>query len=136
VAKTHPHIDSPSEPQLAELVAARPEHVREAYLAAHRLMVGTLPKVRFSVDTVDGQIGYGARQYGYNGWGMAAVSPHSKWATLVLLGGARLPDPSGLLAGTSSMRHVKLTSAAQVASSADDLRELIQAAARLNDPEA
>lgn len=113
-------------------MAARPEAVRETYLAVHRLILDAVPEVEASVDTVDGQIGYGARQFGYNGWGMAAVSPHSKWVNLHLMAGARLPDPDGLLTGGAAMRHVKLHSPAQVEELDAHLRAWLTAATRLN----
>lgn len=54
-------------------------------------------------------IGYGARQYGYDGWGTAALAPHSKWVSLIFIRGAALGDPDGLLEGTGmSVRRVKL----------------------------
>ena len=46
------------------------------------------PDVAASVDTVDHAIGYGAHQYGYNGWGMAAVMPYAKWVSLTLMQGS------------------------------------------------
>lgn len=132
MAKTHPHIERPSDAELAELIAARPEAVRETYLALHRLLLDAVPEVEASVDTVDAQIGYGAHQFGYNGWGMAAISPHAKWVTFHLMGGARLPDPDGLLQGGTAMRHVKLQSPAQVAELEAPLRAWLAAARQLN----
>jgi hypothetical protein len=131
MAKTHPHIDKPNESDLLAIVSSHSEEVQQAYLALHRLIIATLPDIRFSVDTVDGGIGYAAHQYGYNGWGMVAVSPHSRWATFVLLAGARIPDPHGILQGTSSMRHIKFHGAQQVNNQADHLRDFIGAAAIL-----
>lgn len=84
MTKTHPHIESPDPEQLRELVAGRPEPLIEAYLDLHALVISTLPDIRFSVDTVDASIGYAAHQYGYNGWGMAALTPFAKWASLTL----------------------------------------------------
>lgn len=133
MAKTHPHIDQPTEADLAGLVASRAETVRETYLALHRLVLKAVPEVKASVDTVDAQIGYGAHQFGYNGWGMAAVSPHAKWVSFFLMQGARLPDPDGLLIGGTAMRHVKLQTVEQVAELDAQLRSWLAAAARLND---
>lgn len=132
MAKTHPHLAWPTEAQLAELVAHRPQNVREAYLAVHRLVLAAVPDVGFSVDTVDAQVGYGAYQYGYNGWGMAALSPHSAWVTFFLMTGSRLPDPGGILEGSGAMRHLKLRSAEQVDSRARDLNGFLEAAVRLS----
>lgn len=132
MAKTHPHIDQPTESQLAELAVARPEKLRETYLALHRLVLDAVPGIKASVDTVDGQIGYGAHQFGYNGWGMAAVAPYAKWINLHLMGGASLPDPDGLLLGGTAMRHVKLNSPEQVGELEARLRAWLVAAAELH----
>ena len=71
--------------------------VRQLYLNAHRLVLETLPDVVYLVDCQDGQMGYGARQYGYNGWGMAALSAHNKWVSLVFMRGADLEEMKGCL---------------------------------------
>ena len=132
MAKSHPHIDQPTEDQLAELVIDRPEDLRATYLALHRLVLDAVPGIEASVDTVDGQIGYGAHQFGYNGWGMSAVSPHAKWVSLYFMGGAQLPDPEGLLLGGTAMRHIKLNSPGQVTELDVQLRAWLAAAARLH----
>ena len=95
MAKTHPHIESPSAEQLAALVEGRPAPLIEVYLGLHRLIIEALPDVVNSVDTVDASVGYGAHQYGYNGWGMAAVTPFAKWVSLTLLHGPTSPTPTG-----------------------------------------
>lgn len=67
-------IEMPSEDALREIVArVQPQHA-ELFLAAHRLIVEAVPEVRFVIDAGDAAIGYGARQFGYGGWGMAAVA--------------------------------------------------------------
>jgi hypothetical protein len=135
MAKTHPHLDFPGEADLIELVSSRAEDVREAYLALHRLVVQVAPKVVFSVDQVDASIGYGAHQYGYNGWGMAAVTPCARWVNFALLKGAQLPAREGLLEGGGrTVRHLKLTSVAHVTSLESELRSLIKAAVELHQP--
>lgn len=73
MAKTHPHLDAPSIDASTALVDQRPAPLAEVYLALHTLVIETLPDVTCSVDTVDASIGYGAHQYGYNGWGLAAL---------------------------------------------------------------
>ncbi|MEZ5090308.1 MAG: DUF1801 domain-containing protein [Micropruina sp.] len=132
MAKTHPHIESPSTDQLAELVRNRPRPLADTYLALHDLVISALPDVASSVDRVDASIGYGAHQYGYNGWGLAAVTPFGKWVSLTLLQGSRLDDPEGLLTGTTTMRHVKLRDPESVRTHRDALRALLLAAAALN----
>lgn len=131
MAKTHPHIESPETDQLRALVEGRPEPLVEAYLALHDLVVAALPDVRFSVDTVDASVGYAAHQYGYNGWGMAALTPYGKWVSLTLLQGARLDDPAQLLSGTSTMRHFKVTGPDDVRANGEAIRALLLDASRL-----
>ena len=131
MAKTHPHIESPSTDQLAELVRNRPRPLADTYLALHDLVISALPDVASSVDRVDASIGYGAHQYGYNGWGLAAVTPFGKWVSFTLLQGSRLADPSGLLVGTATMRHVKLKKPEEVRENEAAIRALIRAAAEL-----
>lgn len=103
------------------------------YLGFHDLIVETLPGVVVSVDTVDASIGYGAKRFGCNGWGLAAVTPYSTWVSLTLLRGADLADPEGLLVGASKMRHVKLSSVEQLALHRDAIRTLVRAAATLHE---
>jgi hypothetical protein len=133
-SKAHPHIDNPTEEQLREAVSDRPPLIRELYLDLHRLICETLPDVNFSVDLKDGEIGYGKRQYGYDGWGMAALAPYTKWVTLHFLRGVDLEDRSGLLGGSGkSLRHVKVHSPEQLDAIAGEIRRLVAEAARLNE---
>ena len=131
MGKTHPHIDSPTHKQLAALVKERPEEIAEIYLALHELMISTLPDIKYSVDEVDASIGYGAHQYGYNGWGMAALTPFGKWVSLTLLQGSSLDDPSGLLEGTAVMRHMKIKKFTDIGDNRAAVTELIRAASEL-----
>jgi hypothetical protein len=132
-SKTHPHIESPSEEQLREVVKGRSPMVRQLYLDIHRLVLETLPDVVYSVDCHDGQIGYGARQYGYDGWGLAALAPYARWVSLAFLRGTDLDDRDGLLEGAGhTIRHVKLRSPEQLAERLGALRRWIEAASRLN----
>lgn len=129
----NPHLDMPTEEQLVEVLAETPDALRKLYLETHRLMLETLPDVKYSVDLKDGMTGYGARQYGYDGWGMAALSAHKSWVRLVFMQGAHLPDPTALLEGTGkNLRHVKIRSAEQFTERRAALRALIEAAAQAN----
>lgn len=131
-SKTHSHIDGPSEAQLKRVVDGKAVAVRRLYLETHQLVLKTLPDVVFSVDCDDAQIGYGARQYGYNGWGMAALSPYTKWVSLGFIRGARLDDPDGLLEGTgASVRHVKLRSPEELAERRAAIQRMLTAATKL-----
>ncbi|WP_029088310.1 DUF1801 domain-containing protein [Brevibacterium album] len=132
MAKTHPHIDAPTRAQLTELVRDRPQELAEVYLALHDLVLSVLPDIRHSVDEVDASIGYAAHQYGYNGWGMAALTPYSRWVSLTLLHGSQLEDPAGLLVGSTMMRHVKLSRPAEVEDDAPAISALLRAAATLH----
>ncbi|WP_425954588.1 hypothetical protein [Xylanimonas sp. McL0601] len=44
MAKTHPHLDSPTVEQLEELVAEHAQLVREVYLALHELVIESVPE--------------------------------------------------------------------------------------------
>ncbi|MFO7538456.1 MAG: DUF1801 domain-containing protein [Chloroflexota bacterium] len=126
----HPHIERPTEAQLNDLLQDKSPDLRQIYLDTHRLLLETLPDVAYSVDSKDGVTGYGARQYGYDGWGLAALAAHSKWVSLMLMRGANLADPHGLLEGSGkNMRHVKLRSAKAFEERREALRQLITAAA-------
>jgi len=119
----------PSDDELRSVIhGLQPQH-GELYLAVHRLIVGTVPDVRFEVDLVDGSTGYGARQYGYGGWGMAALQAHKGWVALHLMQGAALPDPDGVLqGGGKQLRHVKLRSMDEFAANEERLRAIVGAA--------
>ena len=132
MAKQHPHIDNPSAEALQKLVAERPAPIVEVYLAFHELLSETLPNIAASVDTVDQAIGYGAHQYGYNGWGVAAVMPYAKWVSLTFMQGSLLDDPAGLLTGSAKMRHVKLANIDELHAHRGDIRDLIVAASLLH----
>jgi len=132
-AKTHPHTEMPSEDDLRRLIESSfPAHA-ELYLDVHRLVVSAVPDVRYSLDRVDGAIGYGERQFGYDGWGMAALTPYRGWVSLAFLRGTQLHDPTHLLEGSGALvRHVKLRSAEDLAVKREGLKSLIEQAARLN----
>lgn len=129
----HPHVEQASAEELAMLLQHRDPALRQVYLDMHALILDTLPGVRYSTDLVDAMTGYGARQYGYGGWGMAALAAPSKWVSLAFMRGADLPDPTGILEGAGkNVRHVKVRSPEQLAERRDALRALIQAAAMIN----
>jgi len=132
MAKQHPHIDNPSAEALQKLVAERPAPIVEVYLAFHELLSETLPNIAASVDTVDQAIGYGAHQYGYNGWGVAAVMPYAKWVSLTFMQGSLLDDPAGLLTGSARMRHVKLANIDALHAHRSGIRDLVVAASLLH----
>jgi len=132
MAKQHPHIDNPSAEALQKLVAERSAPIVEVYLAFHELLSETLPNIAASVDTVDQAIGYGAHQYGYNGWGVAAVMPYAKWVSLTFMQGSLLDDPAGLLTGSAKMRHVKLANIDELHAHRGDIRDLIVAASLMH----
>jgi hypothetical protein len=129
----HPHIDNPAEEQLAGLLEGKPPALRELYLALHRLILATLPDVQYRSDCTDGMTSYGMRQYGYDGWGMAALAAHARWVSLHFMHGVLLPDEAGVLEGSGKqLRHVKLRSAENLATHRDAIITLLRAAHTLN----
>jgi hypothetical protein len=129
----HPHIEMPSEEELSRLAQGKDPTVRRLYVDIHGLVLETVPEIRYAVDTVDAQIGYGARQFGYDGWGMAALAPAANWVSLAFLRGTALDDPDRLLEGTGRLvRHVKVRSREQYEAKREGVRRLLVAAARLN----
>lgn len=129
----HPHEEGAPDERLAELLASQSEVVRATYLAVHALVRDVLPDVRWSTDLVDLATGYGAHQYGYGGWGMAALMPHARWVSLVFLRATDLDDGAGILEGAGkNVRHVKMRSLEELEARREALRGLIEQAARLN----
>lgn len=130
-SRTHPHAEMPSHDQLAQqIITTHPQH-GDLYLAAHRLVLETVPELRYAVDLTDSVIGYGARQFGYDGWGVGALSPHKGWVSLVFFKGALLDDPEGYLEGSGALlRHVKLRSLEDLAARRDYLKRLLTEAVR------
>lgn len=128
-SRTHPHSEMPSAEELTRLILEKHPAHRELYTAAHALFLETVPELRYSVDLQDGVIGYGQRQFGYDGWGMAALSPHKKWVSLVFFRGAHLDAPEGLLEGGGpNMRHLKLHSMEEIEANRVVIAGLIAAA--------
>jgi len=132
-AKKHPHEENPTDSRLREALSHRSETVVDLYLKVHALVLDTLPDVKNSVDLVDGMTGYGARQYSYGGWGMAALSAHSKWVSLVFMRAVELDDSTGILEGTGkNLRHVKVRTPEQFAERAAAIKALVAQAAALD----
>lgn len=124
----------PSEEQLITVLQNKTLTQCRIYLDTHQLILKTLPNVAYSVDCGDGMTGYGAGQFGYDGWGMAALGAYTKWVSLMFLRGADLEDPAGVLEGTGKkMRHVKLRSPEEFSERRAALVRLVKAAAGLNE---
>ena len=103
--------------------------VRATARAARALVHDVLPDVGETAARGDNGLGFGARQYGADGWGIAAISVHRGWVNLGFFRGTELPDPTGALGGTGKrLRHVKLRSADEVTAHRDALSALITAA--------
>jgi hypothetical protein len=129
--RQHPHAAMPSEDVLREAITKRQAHHEALYLAVHAMVLEAVPDVRYQVDLVDGSIGYGIRQFGYGGWGMASLSAHKGWVSLFLMKGVELPDPDGVLEGSGKLlRHVKLRSMEALEAHAPSLRRLLVEASR------
>ncbi|OPZ65498.1 MAG: hypothetical protein BWY85_00529 [Firmicutes bacterium ADurb.Bin506] len=132
-ADRHPHIDKPSEQQLSELLANKSPVLRQVYLDAHRLILDASPDVTYSTDCVDGTTSYGARQYGYDGWGAIALSAYGKWVSVFFMRGVELEAGEDLPEGTGRhMRHIKLRSPEELEEHRAVLRRLIESAWTLN----
>ena len=132
-SKTHRRVERPSLAQLTGLVKDKSPAIRRLYLDTHRLVVETIPDIEHSVDCKDAQVGYGARQYGHDGWGMAALSPFSKWVSLGFVRGKALDDPDRVLEGAgTTTRHLRLRSPEDLVRAAPSIRRFLKAAARLN----
>lgn len=132
-APKHPHEDRPSDERLAELLAGRPAALVEAYLGLHRIVRAEAPAVDWSTDLVDGASGYGIGQFGYGGWGMAALMAHGKWVSLAFMRGADLTDPTGIMEGSGkAVRHLKVRSMAELEERAEAIGALVLQAVRLN----
>lgn len=133
----HPHTTMPSVDALREVIArVQPQH-EALYLAVHALVLEAAPDVRHEVDLVDGALGYGARQYGYGGWGMAALQAHKGWVSLFFMEGVKLDDPDGVLEGSGKLlRHVKLRSLEALETHAASIRALVIAATRMHPADA
>ncbi len=131
--KQHPHTAMPSTDDLRALITRlQPQH-EALYLAAHALVLDAVPDARYEADLVDGSIGYGARQYGYGGWGMAALQAHKGWVSLFFMQGAELPDPDGVLEGSGKLlRHVKLRSLEALGERSGALKALLSAASTVH----
>lgn len=133
MSERHPHIQQASEEQLLKLLQDRSPELQEIFLTVHRLVLRLFPGVQYDTDTVDGATSYGIRQYGYDGWGMAALSPHTKWVSLHFMRGADLDDPAGILEGSGKrLRHVKIRSLEQLQEQESLLTQLLEQAASLH----
>lgn len=131
-ADKHSHIEQPSAEQIGDVLIDVEPELRQVYLEVHRLLLETLPDLTYSIDEVDGVTGYGARQHGYDGWGMAALAAHAKWVSLMFMAGAHLEDPDGVLeGGGKNMRHVKIRSFEHLEQVRGSVRALVETAARL-----
>jgi hypothetical protein len=63
---------------------------------------------------------------------MATIAPYTKWISLGFVRGIVLDDPDRLLEGTgTTVRHLKLRSAEELASRRAAIRRLLQAAAHV-----
>jgi hypothetical protein len=125
----NPQRKRPSAAVIRRALSDRDPELRSVFLDAHGLVLETLPDVEFTIDLKDGTIGYGAHQYGADGWGIGAISCHSRWVTLAFMRGARLPDPGRILEGTGkSMRHIKIRSRDQLVERRGAIRALLLAA--------
>lgn len=128
----HPHIEMPSKQEIKELLQEKEPDLRKIYLAIHDLILELMADVKYSIDCKDGIIAYGLKQYGYDGWGMAALAAHSKWVSLMFMQGVNLEDQGNLLEGTGKkMRHIKLKSLQDFSEHKSNIIGLIKEAAKI-----
>jgi hypothetical protein len=126
----NPQRDRPPKTVLEKALASRDTALKKLYFEVHALVLETLPGVNYTIDLKDGTMGYGARQYGADGWGIAALACHSRWVSLGFVHGASLADPSRILEGSGKkVRHVKIHSEAELGERRRAVRALILAAA-------
>ncbi|SCG47506.1 protein of unknown function (DU1801) [Micromonospora echinaurantiaca] len=105
------------------LLAAREPRVAELARSLSALILAVYPEAVVTVD--GGDIGFGSGT-GYTGL-VFVVTPHIRHVNLGIAGGATLPDPAGLMAGTGKVhRHVQIRHADDLAR--PELRELMVAA--------
>lgn len=108
---------------------ARTEEVRELALALRQVVHRTLPDISETSSRGDNGIGFGARQYGADGWGIGALNISGKHVSLGFMHGTSLPDPQGVLEGTGkNLRHVKLRSFAELEARREAIEALLRAA--------
>jgi hypothetical protein len=126
----NPQRTRPPVTAIEKALAGRDVELKKLYLKIHALVLKTLPGVSYTIDTKDGMMGYGAHQYGADGWGIAALACHSRWVSLGFVHGAELPDPTRILEGSGkNVRHVKIRSEADLKERWSAVRALILAAA-------
>lgn len=138
----HPHQEKPSNEDITALLKKLRNDdqpaIIDTYIALHQCIVSTLPEISFSTDLTDGQTGYGAKQYGYDGWGMVALAHHKNWVNLHFMKGAQFAalDKNGLFEGTGKqLRHIKFSSPEDVEKVERQIKALLLQAAELNDEE-
>lgn len=121
----HPHQLKPSNEDIVNLVKQIRKNADPTI---------TLPEISFEIDLTDGQIGYGAKQYGYDGWGMVALAHHKKWVNLHFMKGVQISefDKTGLLEGKGrQLRHIKFSSPEEVVKLEGSIKTLLVQAAAL-----
>lgn len=111
---------------LQELLERYPASVGDLALKLRTLILDTLNGADESVDSKAGVVGYG-RGPGYKK-AICTIILSGKGVKLGLVGGASLPDPSGLLAGTGKVhKFVQIDDSTDLSNPA--VRELLLQAA-------
>ncbi len=112
-------------PEVEAFLAPYPPAVRAIALKARELVLQAAPEMIEEVDAPGKLIGY-SKDRTYKGT-LCVIMPLKAAVNLGLAGGADLPDPAGLLAGTGKRaRHVRLARVEDVDNPA--LRALLEAA--------
>ena len=111
--------------QLDPFLAAFSRESRENTLCLRKMVFEVFPNVYESIDFKTGMITYSLSKE-RNMW-VFAIALHMKHINLIFSQGAKLPDPTKLLAGTGKeARHIKFKSESETQNIA--LRQLLQEA--------
>ncbi len=120
---------------MKNLIEDREFHFKELFFKIHSLILEILPDINYSFYFKDGGMIYGARQFGYDGWGVLALAAYRNWVSLMFMRGTQLKDPEGVLEGTGKkMRQIKLRSPEELSELKNKLEKLIKEALTLMDP--
>ena len=114
--------------QLDAFLAMYSRETRENVLCLRKLILNVFTKAVEQIDPKAEIITYRIQKSSVNF--VFAIVPHLKHVNLLFSKGAKLPDPSNLLAGTGKLaRHLKVKSEAEIQNPA--LRQLLEESLKL-----
>lgn len=130
-------ISSPTDQKFEQILAGRSATVADLARRVRALVRETLPDIVEVPNHGQEGIGFGANQYGHDGWGVGVVGVAKNWVTLGFMRGAHFPDPRGIVEGTGrNVRHVKIRSLREFEERRDALVALLRAATGVAAPPA